>query len=132
MLRHSPFEVVVLDAVRAETVDAGLAAGQADASAIATAIVTIAVRETPSGPTPVDAVVLDAAVGAGVLITNDLALGRRARNLGARWLRTADFVVLLARPDRITVPEARRAVLALADAGRITSELAGDYLEDLE
>jgi hypothetical protein len=131
LLGCAPFDVVVLDAVRAETVGAGLAAGLADAAAIATAIADLPVRQTASGTTPVDTVVLGAAVVAGTLIANDLALGRRARNLGARWLRTADLVVLLAKTDRITAPEARRAVLALADAGRITSDLAHDYLEDL-
>lgn len=132
LLGHAPFEVVILDVVRAETVDAGLDSSHADSVAIAAAVAQLAVRETATRGISVDAIVLDSAVSAGVLIANDLALGRRARNVGARWLRTADFVVLLAQLERITPPMGRRAVLALADAGRITSDLAHDYLEDLE
>lgn len=131
LLRHAPFDIVVLDVVRAETVDAGLAASQPDAAAIATAVSELPVRTTAARTGTVDAVVLDAAVFAGTLVANDLALGRRARNLGAGWLRTADLVVLLVRLERITASVGRRTIVALAESGRITGELAHDYLEDL-
>jgi len=38
--------------------------------------------------------VLAAALGVGTLVSNDLVLGRRAANLGVRWLRTADLLIL--------------------------------------
>ncbi len=67
----------------------------------------------------------------GFLATNDLALGRRARNVGVAWLRTADLVVLAARSGLSSSEEARNGIVALLAAGRITPQLANDYLEDL-
>jgi len=75
--------------------------------------------------------VVTAAREVGTLVANDLALGRRARNLGVRWLRTADLVVLGVRTSVISDGEARDAIVALRDAGRLTPELAGEYLEVL-
>nr|MDQ6948409.1 hypothetical protein [Actinomycetota bacterium] len=75
--------------------------------------------------------VLAAARGVGTLITNDLALGRRARNLGVRWLRTADLVVFATRASTIGAGGARDAIVALRDAGRLSHELAVEYLEEL-
>ncbi len=78
-----------------------------------------------------DAAVLQSAKDIGVLVTNDLALGRRARNLGVAWLRTADLVILAVRVGGISRAEGVAAVAALRDARRITAELAEDYLEEL-
>jgi hypothetical protein len=130
LLRRLPFELVWLEAVKRETIDAGLAGGHPDAAAIESATRGLLVR--PTGPAPaasVDVIVVDAAVRAGLLVSNDLALGRRARNLGAHWLRTADVVVLLNETGGIDKGEARAAIAALRDATRISPDLAGAYLD---
>lgn len=54
-------------------------------------------------------------------------LGRRARNLGVQWLRTADLLVAGGLP----VAEARAALVALRDSGRVTPALVDQYLEEL-
>lgn len=131
ILAHSAVQPVILDVVRAEAVDAGLAGGHPDAAAIEAAIVGLQEQEVPRATDAVDAAVLDAARGVGVLVANDLALGRRARNLGVRWLRTADLVVLLVATGALANDEGRRAILALLDSGRITAELSESYLEEL-
>jgi hypothetical protein len=77
----------------------------------------------------VDVVVVEAAAEVGLLVSNDRALGRRARNLGAHWLRTADVVILLLACRTIDAVEARAAIVALRDAKRLSQELADAYLE---
>jgi len=119
-----------LDVVEAESVDAGLARGHADAAAIEGAIAGLK-RRTSGNEESVDAAVLVAARKVGTLVANDLALGRRARNLGVRWLRTADLVVLAARTSVIDAGEARDSIIALREAQRLTPQLAAEYLEEL-
>lgn len=130
LLDRSPLPVVVLDAVWHEAVVAGNAGGYADAAAIASALAAYERQPAPTSPT-VDGAVLAAGRLDGFLATNDLALGRRARNLGVHWLRTADLVVLGARSGTDSFEEARNGITALMAAGRITPQLASDYLEDL-
>jgi hypothetical protein len=110
--------------------DSRLAGGHADASAIEAALSGLPVTPAPAA-TSVDAAVLAAAVGAGTLLSNDLALGRGARNAGVRWFRTADLVVLAHRLRRLHLDDSRAVVQALRDSGRLTSNLAEDYLEEL-
>ncbi|MDQ3612328.1 MAG: hypothetical protein M4D85_12140 [Actinomycetota bacterium] len=130
LVDHCAFEVVTLDVVRAEAVTAGVAGGYADATAVEAALAGRPVTVAPAAATP-DAAVLQAANEADLLVTNDLALGRRARNMGVAWLRTADLVIVAVRTGGISASEGRSALAALRDAGRITAELAEDYLEDL-
>lgn len=66
-----------------------------------------------------------------MLITNDVALGRRASNLGVGWLRTADLVVVCARLNRITPERGLAALQGLFSSGRITKELLDDYRREL-
>jgi hypothetical protein len=108
-----------------------MAAGHSDAATLETVMGRIAVVGAEGPVSDVDAAVLDAAWQVGTLVTNDLALGRRARSLGVAWLRTADLVVWGVRAGTMTVTQGRRAVDALGAAGRITPELAHDYLTDL-
>lgn len=131
LLAHTVIRPVVLDAVRAEAVDAGQSGGHPDAAAIEAAIVGVSTKETDADLRSVDAMVLQAAREVGLLVANDLALGRRARNLGVRWLRTADLVLLLVATEALTDDDGRRAILALLDSGRITAELSDAYLEEL-
>lgn len=131
LLQKLPVQPVIVDVVEAEVVDDGLARGHPDAAAIEGAIGALPRRSTPSGLASADAAVLEAARGVGTLVANDLALGRRARNLGVRWLRTADLVVLLAATGAMREDDARDAITSLADAGRLSPDLAGAYLEDL-
>lgn len=129
LMQRVPFDLVLLDVVKAEAITSGIASGHADAAAIETATGALAARATGrSAGRPVDAVVVEAAAKVGLLVANDLALGRRARNLGAQWLRTADVVVLLADLGRIELPAARGAIVALRDAQRITTEMADTHL----
>jgi hypothetical protein len=79
----------------------------------------------------VDDVVLVRAREHGVLLTNDLALGRRALNTGVRWLRTADFVIPCVRSGGLDRLRGIAAVKALRAAGRISEELHDGYLEEL-
>ncbi len=74
---------------------------------------------------------LEASRAQGVLVTNDVALGRRAANLGIRWLRTADLVVLCVRTGSIGPQCGVAAVRALHSAGRFTEDLLYAYLEEL-
>ena len=130
LLGRLPFDLVWLDAVKRETVDAGVAGGHPDAAAIESATRGLAVR--PAGgaaASTVDAIVVEAAARAGLLVSNDLALGRRARNLGAHWLRTADVVVLLRETTAIDAGEACAAIAALRGAMRLSPELADAYLD---
>lgn len=130
ILELSGLTPVVLDVVHAEAVDAGRAGGHADAVAIEAAVAGHELNAVdPTGS--VDARVLHAAASVGLLLTNDLALGRRARNLGVRWLRTADLVVLAHRSGQLQAPAARAVIVALRDAGRLTAALADAYVEEL-
>lgn len=131
LLALLPVEPVIVDVVEAESVSDGLAGGHADAAAIEATIAPFP-RHTSAGTRPPDAAVLDAARQVGTLVANDLALGRRARNLGARWLRTADVVVLLRRTGQIDRAQATGAIAALRDTGRVGVDLAADYLAELE
>jgi hypothetical protein len=67
----------------------------------------------------------------GALITNDLALGRRAANLGVRWLRTADLVMLCLRSEKLSGDRAVAALRALHSAGRLTESMLHADLEEL-
>ena len=131
VLARVDLDPVLLDVVRAECVAAGLATGYADAAVIETAMDRLEVQPTRGHPVGVDAGVLESARGVGALVTNDLALGRRARSLGLVWLRTADLIVWSVRSGRMSASEGRRAVQALVAAGRITPDLAKDYLEEM-
>jgi len=130
LLSQLPVEPVILEVVYGEAVEAGLAGGHADAAAIEAAIAYLPRRSSDPGDLP-DAAVLRAAREVGSLAANDLALGRRARNVGVNWLRTADLVVLLARTARMSTEEGRRAVGALKHAGRVSGDLADEYLAEL-
>jgi hypothetical protein len=130
MLQVLPLDLEVLDVVRNEAVDAGLAAFHPDASAIETALTRFPTTRT-RGKGSVDEIVVRAARSSGTLVTNDRALGRRARNLGARWLRTADLVALCVRGGKMTVGEGRAAIGALLRAGRLDERLAQEYLGEL-
>lgn len=130
LLAKVPLECVVLDVVRVETVTAGRAGGHADATAIETAIAALGpVAAEPAGS--VDEAVLATAVARGTLVANDLALGRRAANLGARWLRTADLVLLCVRTGSLHPTGGRAALTALHASGRLTQALLISYLEEI-
>lgn len=131
LLARIDLEPLVLDVVREECVGDGLAGGHADAAVIETVFGGVDVVPTGGRPGTTDATVLDAARGVGALVTSDLALGRRARSLGLTWLRTGDLVVWSVRAGRVPAVEGRRAIEALSAAGRITTELAQDYVEEL-
>jgi rRNA-processing protein FCF1 len=130
LLADVPVDLVVPAEVVAETVDEGLDCGYADAVAIATAVKALTVAD-PVGARTVDEAVLSVGRRHGTLVTNDLALGRRAANVAVRWLRTADLVVLCVRAGRSSPDRGAAAVRALRSAGRITDELARSYLEEL-
>ncbi|MDP9399310.1 MAG: hypothetical protein M3P96_16475 [Actinomycetota bacterium] len=130
LLERTPIRPVLLDVVHAEAVAAGLAGQHSDAAAIETVAAGLPVVETRPADTA-DAAVLTAARDVGVLVTNDLALGRRAKNVGVLWLRTPDLILLAPRGGEVRTREARHAVLALRAVGRITSGLAASYLEEL-
>ena len=130
LLDETPLDLVVPAEVVAETVDEGLGHGYADAAAIAAAVKALTTADPVGARTPDEAVLV---VGRqyGLLVSNDLALGRRAGNFSVRWLRTADLVVLCVRTGRIGADRGRTAIRALRSAGRLTDELARTYLEDL-
>ncbi len=130
VLDRLPVPPRLLDVVWREVVDQGKAAQHADAFAIEAVLANRPIEAAPDAPT-VDEAVLRAAVGERVLLTNDLTLGRRARNLGVRWLRTADLFVLLHRTNVCTSSEAQSGIDALWSAGRITAALRDEYLEVL-
>jgi len=121
---------VLLGAVRGEAVESGLAHGHADAAAIEARIAGWSIEPGAVGAS-VDEMVLRAASTVGVLISNDLALGRRARNQGTSWLRTADLVLLAVAAGGLTRELGRSAMLSLRDAGRLAPLLAADYLAEL-
>lgn len=103
----------------------------ADATSIETALQDMEITGGGSGYTGADAAVLAGAEQVGMLICNDLTLGRRARNLGVRWLRTADLVVAAFQQGAFDADTARGAFVALRDSGRITEDLAHVYLEEI-
>ncbi|HYA44478.1 MAG TPA: hypothetical protein VED59_02650 [Acidimicrobiales bacterium] len=131
LLSDIGIEAVLLDVVRAECVEQGLSGDHADATALETVMTPLAVQRTAGQSTSADLAVLDAAKREGVLVANDLTLGRRARNLGVRWLRSADLVVLGVRAGRVESQRGQRAIVALRDAGGITDALADDYLASM-
>lgn len=132
LLADAPFTPVILDVVHQEAVTSGLVGGHPDAAAIESALQGRPVEPSDGDRGSADDRVLFAAAEIGVLIANDLALGRRARNLGAGWLRTADMVVWMVRDDRLPASAGTAAIVALRDAGRLTNELAERYLEEIE
>jgi hypothetical protein len=95
-----------------------------------------AIAPLESQPTKVarsaDAAVLHLSRSVGTLITNDVALRRRAASLGAGWLRTADLVVLSVRAGRIESERGVAALQSLYSAGRITTDLLDAYRKELE
>lgn len=130
VLTRAPIELVVPDVVRQEAVDSGHAAGYPDAAAIDAAIGGLGTISTQAATTT-DQAVLSAGVDVGTLVTNDLALGRRAANLGARWLRTADLILLCMGSGSLSADDGRAALGALHAAGRLTPTLLASYLEAL-
>ncbi|MGH7687368.1 MAG: hypothetical protein ACREN2_11200 [Candidatus Dormibacteria bacterium] len=130
VLRTAAVEPVLLDVVRAEIVDEGRRGGYSDATALAAAVADL--QQTPTaGRAPIDARILEAARTIGMLIANDLALGRRARSLGIAWIRTADLILLAVESGSMSGREGIQGVTALEASGRITSELADAYREQL-
>ncbi|MCA1839873.1 MAG: hypothetical protein ABR507_11395 [Actinomycetota bacterium] len=130
LLARLPIKPVILDVVEREAVEEGLTRGHADAAAIESAISSFTRVATPQEASA-DSEVLNAAVASGTLVANDLALGRRAHNLGVKWLRTADLIVLLVETRAMTSREAREAISALVAAGRLSEELSAEYLKEL-
>lgn len=131
LLPNLPISPVLLDVVHEETVSMGRRLLHADATSIEAALQGIEVTDGGSGYASADAAVLAGAEQVGTLICNDLALGRRARNLGVRWLRTADLVIAALQQGTLDSDTARGAVVALRDSGRITGDLAHAYLEEI-
>ena len=132
LLRAVAVEPVLLDVVHAEIVDEGRRGGHPDAAALTAAVAGVHVTTTTGRERAVDARVLDAAQDIGVLIANDLALGRRARSLGVAWIRSADVILLAVRSGSVSSREGLDGLRALEDTGRITSELAEAYREQLQ
>jgi rRNA-processing protein FCF1 len=132
VLHTVPVEPVLLDVVHAEIVGEGRRGGYADAAALTTAVAAIPVTATGGQGSPVDTHVLDAAQDVGILVANDLALGRRARSLGVAWIRTADLIVLAVRSGSMSSTDGIDGLSALEDTGRITRELAEAYRERLQ
>ncbi|CAN5350508.1 hypothetical protein BH23ACT9_BH23ACT9_21840 [soil metagenome] len=130
LLTATPLTPVVLDSVYRETVAEGLARGHADAAAIEHAMGAATRMDDPLGRT-VDDRVVAAAAAVGLVVTNDLVVGRRANNLGARWLRTADLVVLAVRSHGIEVTSGHSAIAALHASGRLTDALRDAYMQEL-
>lgn len=130
LIAAQPLDLVVIEGVFAEAVVHGRASGHADAIAIERAIEGAERAGNPTDGT-VDESVVMAAGEVGVVITNDQVVGRRSQNLGARWLRTADLVVLAYRTGNWRADQATAAIAALHSAGRITHHLKADYIEEL-
>lgn len=130
LLGRLPERPHIVHAVWDEVVVKGKSGQHPDAYAIDAMLGAEPRAPNPTAPT-VDQAVLQAAVADGILLANDLTLGRRARNLGARWLRTADLVMLLVHAGWCTPDEARASIESLWSAGRITDSLRDEYLERL-
>jgi hypothetical protein len=131
ILATAAVEPVLLDVVRAEIVDEGRRGGHADAASLSAALAGVAPTPTKTG-TPVDVRVLEGARAVGLLVANDLALGRRARSLGVAWIRTADLIVIAVRTGSLSLRDGEEALQALHASGRITRELADSYMEQLK
>jgi hypothetical protein len=127
LLHRLPEPPRILDVVWEEVVVRGRASQHPDAFVIEAALRTTPRDPSPDAPT-IDQAVLEAAVADGILVANDRTLGRRARSLGARWLRSADLLVLLATRRSCSREEARNGVESLWAAGRITESLRDEYL----
>lgn len=130
LLPSVPLTVLVLDSVYQESVTDGLGHGHPDAAAIEHAIASMTRIEDPAGVSVDDRVVV-AAASYGAVITNDQVIGRRARNLGARWVRTADLVILTVRSGFVDPSAGGAAIQSLHSAGRITDGMRDRYLEEL-
>jgi rRNA-processing protein FCF1 len=131
VLSRLPVELVVLDVVWEEVVIAGRSGGHADAIAIEQALSGRTRQDAPAART-VDEAVLLAAIDDGALACNDATLGRRARNFGVRWVRTADLLVLLVRSGAAPTLDAAAGIEALFNASRISETMRDEYLEALE
>lgn len=131
LLLAAAVEPVLPDVVHAEIVEEGRRGGYADAAALAAAVANVPLTTTGGGDRSVDARVLDAARDVGVLVANDLALGRRARSLGVTWIRTADLILLGVRSGTLQSADGLAGLSALEETGHITSELADGYRERL-
>jgi rRNA-processing protein FCF1 len=129
-LSRLPVEPVILDVVWDEVVIAGRSGQHADAVAVEHALGGRP-RQKASVANTVDEAVFLAARDDGVLVCNDLTLGRRARNVGARWIRTADLLVLQLRSGSGSRQEAVAGIEALFAAGRISEQLRDEYVETL-
>jgi hypothetical protein len=125
-----PITLVVIDSVYSESVTRGLQQGHADAAAIQHALRDAERVTDPPGRT-IDEMVVTAAQDVGAVVANDVVIGRRSRNVGARWLRTADLMILGHATDTLDATACRAAVAALHDAGRITDHLRDAYLLEL-
>ena len=125
-------EAVLPDVVHAEIVSEGRRGGYADAAALTAAVALIPVTTTKGRGSPIDTRVLGIAQEVGVLIANDLALGRRARSIGVSWIRTADLIVLAVRSGWMSSADGAEGLRALEESGRITRELAEAYREQLQ
>jgi rRNA-processing protein FCF1 len=121
-------EPVLPDVVFEEIVEEGRRGGHADAAALSTRVAGVAVTATPESA-PADARVVRAAQDVGILVANDLALGRRARSLGITWVRTADLIVLAVRRGAMSSRAGIGGLQALQSSGRITAELRDAYEE---
>jgi hypothetical protein len=130
LLARLPIEPVIINSVYAETVTEGHARGHADAAGIEHALAALTPAPDPEGRS-VDAMVVSAAADVGALATNDVVIGRRAGNPGARWLRTGDLVLLGLASGSFDASAARRAIEALAVTGRITPQLRDEFMEDI-
>ena len=130
LLPALPVSPLVLVSVYDEAVTKARERGYADAVAIEEALRDVRRSPDPEGAT-VDEKVVSAAMAVGVVAANDQALGRRAVNRGARWLRTVDLVLLAHRTGRLGATDCRTAVAALHSAGRIGVSLRDEYLEAL-
>ncbi len=131
LLPSLPVSPILLDVVHEEAVSMGRRLLYADATSIEAALQDMEITGGGSSYAGADAAVLAGAEQVGMLVCNDLTLGRRARNLGVRWLRTADLVIAALQQGTLDADMARGAVVALRDAGRITEDLAYAYLEEI-
>jgi rRNA-processing protein FCF1 len=130
ILQAASVEPVLVDVVRAEIVDEGRQGGHPDAAALSAAVAGVASTSTGARATA-DARVLEAAQAIGLLVANDLALGRRARSLGVAWIRTADLILIAVKNGSVSMLDGGRALSALVASGRVTPELADAYREQL-
>jgi len=130
LLARLPIEPVVLMAVYKETVVEGRSRGHADAVGIEQALSALTPAPDPDQAS-VDAMVISAAADVGALASNDAVIGRRAANLGARWLRTGDLVLFGLAAGSYRKAVAIQAIEALAATGRINAHLRDGYLKDI-